>query len=88
MEQSLRSVLIHLLTSVGVTSRSLKLFDLSCNELMCDRRVVLSVFIFPTNRSAVLLKNSLSFSGSTFSVFGLRLITRCMTFHISFLFFD
>ena len=27
-----------------------------------DRRVALSIFLFPTNRSAVLFKNSLSFS--------------------------
>ena len=51
---------IHLFTSVGVTSRSLKLFDLFFIELMYDRRV-LSVFFFPINHSAVLLKNSLSF---------------------------
>ena len=48
----------------------LKLFDLSFNELTYDCRV-LSVFIFPTNRSAVLLKHLLSFSVSTFSAFGL-----------------
>ena len=81
MEQSLRNVLIDLLTSVRVTSRSLKLFDLSFNELVYNRREVLSVFLFPNNRSAVILKNSLSFSGSTFSVFGLGTSTRCMTFH-------
>ena len=88
VEQWLRSVLIYLFTSVGVTSQSLKLFDLSFNELMYDRRVTLSLFLFPTNCSAVLLKNSLNFSRSTFSVFGLGLSIRCMTFHISFLFFD
>ena len=45
-----------------------KLFDLSFNELMYDRRVAFAAFLFPTNRSAILLKNSLNFSGST-SVF-------------------
>ena len=41
MEQSLRSVLIHLFTSVRVTSQSLKLFNLFSNELMYDRRPAL-----------------------------------------------
>ena len=61
--QLLRSVLIHWFTSVGVTSQSLNLFVISLNELMYDRRVALPVFLYPTNPSAVLLKNSLSFSG-------------------------
>ena len=65
VEQSLRSVLIYLLTSVGLTSQRLNLFDLSFNELMYDCREALSVCLFPTSRSAVLLKNLLSFSGST-----------------------
>ena len=86
MEQLLRSVLIHWFTSVGVTSQSLNLFVISLNELMYDRRVALPVFLYPTNPSAVLLKNSLSFSGWTFSVFGLGLRIGCMTFHTSFLF--
>ena len=88
VEQSLRSVLIYLLTFVGVTSRSLKLFDLSFNELMYNGSVVLSAFLFPTNLSGFLLKNSLTFPGSSFSVFGLGLSIRCMTFHLKFLFFD
>ena len=69
VEQSLHSVLIYLLTFVGVTSRSLKLFDLSFNELMYDGSVVLSAFLFPTNLSAFLLKNSLSFLGSSLYFF-------------------
>ena len=69
VEQSLRSVLIHLLTFVGVTSRSLLLFDLSFNELMHDGSVVLSAFLFPTNLSVFLLKNSLSFLGSSLYFF-------------------
>ena len=88
VEQSLHSVLIYLLTFVGVTSRSLKLFDLSFNELMYDDSVVLSAFLFPTNLSGFLLKNSLTFPGSSFSVFGFGLSIRCMTFHLKFLFFD
>ena len=86
MEQLLHSVWIRLFPSIGVTSWSLKLLDLSFNELVYDFRVILFVSLFLINHSAVLLKNLLSFSGSTFSVFGLVLRIHCMTFHISFVF--
>ena len=39
VEESLRSASLHLFISVPVTSRNLKLLDLSFNELMYDRRV-------------------------------------------------
>ena len=88
VEQSFRSDLRDLSTSLYVTFCSLKLSWLLVSQSMWDNITSSVVAFCPTSLSAVLLKYSFSADGSACSVLRFWLRIRWITSQISLLFFE